>query len=123
MTKTATKPKSVNVQINKLFSRAVCDKAVEIDNMSKKDKKKGFTLNEKLEHYSNVASGEKAVKADSKFTEAEQRAYARGQRDARNESRRVWKSKNATAVEKQAYKDKKAAERAERKAKKGKGAK
>ena len=60
-----------------------------------KEKKKGFSCNEKLKHYSEIAKGEKAVKSDSKFTEAEQRAYARGQRDARNESRRLWKIRNA----------------------------
>ncbi len=81
-----------------------------------KDKKKGFSLKEKLAHYTAVAKGEKPTKAKSKFTEAEQKAYARGQRDARNESRRVWKNKNSTELEKQAYKDKKAAERAARKA-------
>ena len=81
-----------------------------------KDKKKGFTLNEKLKHYTEVATGAKPTKDGSKFTDAEQRAYARGQRDARNESRRVWKNKNSTDIEKQAYKDKKAAERAARKA-------
>lgn len=90
---------------------------------SKKNKQKGFSLNEKLSHYTAVAKGEKATKKGSSFSEAEQRAYARGQRDARNESRRVWKSKNSTAAEKKAYKDKKAAERAERRANKGKGVK
>lgn len=90
---------------------------------SKNDKKKRFSFKEKLSHYTAVANGEKATKASSNFSESEQRAYARGQRDARNESRRVWKSKNSTEAEKKAYKDKKAAERAERKANKGKGAK
>lgn len=83
--------------------------------------KKRFGLKEKREHYTAVAKGEKAVKADSKYSEAEQRAYARGQRDARNEAARVWKSQNSTAEEKQAYKDKKAAERAERKNNKKRG--
>ena len=91
--------------------------------MAQNNGRKRFSLKEKLAHYTAVAKGEKAVKKDSKYSEAEQQAYARGQRDARNESRRIWKSKNSTAMEKQAYKDKKAAERAERKAKKGKGAK
>ena len=85
-----------------------------------KDKKR-FSLKEKLAHYTAVAKGEKATKADSKYSDAEQKAYARGQRDARNESRRVWKSKNSTELEKQAYKDKKAAERAERKNNKKRG--
>ena len=60
----------------------------------KEEKKKGFACNEKLKHYTDVAKGEKEVKADSKYTEAEKRAYARGQRDARNESRRLFRIKN-----------------------------
>ncbi len=91
--------------------------------MAKEQGRKRFSLKEKLSHYTAVAKGEKPTKTDSKYSDAEQKAYARGQRDARNESRRVWKSKNSTDLEKQAYKDKKAAERAERKANKGKGVK
>lgn len=87
------------------------------------EKKKGFSLKEKLKHYTKVANGKKKTKSESKYSDAEQKAYARGQRDARNEQRRIWKSNNSTPEEKQAYKDKKAAERAEYKAKKGKGAK
>ncbi len=78
--------------------------------------RKRFSLKEKLAHYTAVAKGDTPTKADSKYSDAEQKAYARGQRDARNESRRVWKSKNSTAAEKKAYKAKKAAERAARKA-------
>ena len=70
------------------------------------------TQKEKRIHYTQVASGEKAVKENSKFSEAEQRAYARGQRDARNESARICAYKNATAEQRKAYKAKKAAERA-----------
>lgn len=53
-----------------------------------------YTMNEKLAHYSSVAKGEKAVKQTSKFTSAEQIAYARGQRDARNEQRKIFAIKN-----------------------------
>lgn len=75
---------------------------------------------EKRIHYSQVASGAKAVKSNSKYSEVEQRAYARGQRDARNESARITKYKNSTPEERAAYKQKKAAERAAWKAKQGK---
>ena len=67
---------------------------------------------EKRIHYSQVASGVKAVKSNSKFSEAEQRAYARGQRDARNESARICAYKNSTPEQRQAYKAKRAAARA-----------
>lgn len=50
-------------------------------------KRKGFTPNEKLKHYSCVASGKIPTKKDSKFTKKEQISYAKGQRDSRNESR------------------------------------
>lgn len=73
---------------------------------------------EKRIHYTQVANGTKPVKQDSKFSEAEQRAYARGQRDARNESARITKYKNSTELERAAYKEKKAAERAAYKQKK-----
>ena len=70
-----------------------------------------FGLKEKLKHYTAVASGEKAVKADSDYSEAEQSAYARGQRDARNESRRIYASQHSTSEQKESYKLKKARER------------
>lgn len=76
------------------------------------------TQKEKRIHYTQVANGTKPVKSDSKFSEAEQRAYARGQRDARNESARITKFKNSTEEERAAYKQKKAAERAAYKAQK-----
>lgn len=72
---------------------------------------------EKLQHYSEVAKGLKAVKSESKFSEAEQRAYARGQRDARNENNRLFKWKNSTPEEREAYKIKRAEERKAYKAK------
>ncbi len=72
------------------------------------EKKKGFSLKEKLKHYTEVANGKKKTKSESKYSDAEQKAYARGQRDARNEQRRIWKSNNSTPEEKQAYKDKNA---------------
>lgn len=74
------------------------------------------TQKEKRIHYTQVANGEKAVKQDSKFSEAEQRAYARGQRDARNEAARITKYKNSTELERAAYRQKKAAEHAAYKA-------
>lgn len=74
------------------------------------------TQKEKRIHYTQVANGTKAVKQGSKYSEAEQRAYARGQRDARNESARITKYKNSTELERAAYKQKKAAERAAYKA-------
>lgn len=70
-----------------------------------------FTQKEKRAHYTAVANGEKPVKADSKFTPAEQRAYARGQRDALNESARITAFKNSTEAEREAYKEKKRKER------------
>lgn len=74
------------------------------------------TQKEKRIHYSQVAKGEKPVKSNSKFSEAEQRAYARGQRDARNESARICKYKNSSPAEREAYKQKLKAERAARRA-------
>lgn len=61
-------------------------------------------MTEKLKHYTAVAAGEKEVKTGSKFSETEQRAYARGQRDARNEERRLFKFKNSTEAEREEYK-------------------
>ena len=58
--------------------------------------KKGFSLQEKREHYTAVASGKKPVKKDSGFTRKEQISYAKGQRDARNEELRVYAYKQAT---------------------------
>lgn len=45
-----------------------------------------FTPKERRAHYNQIGYGGAAVKADSRFTEEEQRAYARGQADARNEA-------------------------------------
>ena len=44
-----------------------------------------FTPKERRAHYAGVANGTVAVKPNSKFSEEEQRAYAKGQTDARNE--------------------------------------
>ncbi len=44
-----------------------------------------FTPKERRAHYNNVGYHDAPVKANSKFSEAEQRSYARGQADARNE--------------------------------------
>ncbi|MDE7107980.1 MAG: hypothetical protein K2O39_06615 [Clostridiales bacterium] len=70
-----------------------------------------FSLKDKRKHYTDVANGTTPTKADSKFSEAEQRAYARGQRDARNENARIFASKNATPEQKESWRLKKARER------------
>lgn len=72
-----------------------------------------FSLREKRRHYTDVASGKKDVKKDSKFSPEEQRAYARGQRDALNEAARITKWKNSTPEENAAYKERKRKEREE----------
>lgn len=77
-----------------------------------------FSLKEKRKHYTEVANGTKPTKANSKFSEAEQRAYARGQRDALNESARITKYKNSTLEERAAYKAQKRIEREAYKAQK-----
>ena len=56
--------------------------------------KKSLTQNEKLAHYRGIANGSKPVNSDSKYSAIEQMAYARGQRDARNEARKLWALKN-----------------------------
>ncbi len=76
------------------------------------------TQKEKRIHYSQVANGEKPVKQNSKFSEAEQIAYAKGQRDARNESAIICAIKNSTFEEREAYKQKRKAEREAYKAQK-----
>lgn len=68
----------------------------------------GFSQKDKLKHYTDVANGLTGVKSDSKYSESEQRAYARGQRDARNESRRIYASKNSTPEQKESYRLKRA---------------
>lgn len=72
-----------------------------------------FSSKEKRQHYTDIANGTKPVKSDSKFSEAEQRAYARGQRDARNENARIFASKNSTPEQKESYRLKKARQRLE----------
>ncbi len=78
-----------------------------------------YTPKERRAHYNAVAYGNAAVKADSKYSESEQRAYAKGQADARNEQAKVYvlgKYSSLSAAEKekirqedrvirQAYKD------------------
>lgn len=71
-----------------------------------------FKMKEKLKHYTAVASGEKATKKDSKFSKKEQQAYARGQRDARNEANAVYASQHATPAQKEAFKKKQAKRKA-----------
>ncbi len=55
-----------------------------------------YTQKEKLEHFRDVAKGKKPTKKDSVYTAAEQRAYARGQRDARNEANANYVYKNGS---------------------------
>lgn len=79
--------------------------------------KKGFTLREKREHYNGIVKGTVPVKKDSKFSAAEQIAYARGQADALNTGARICAYKKATPAEREAYRQKQAKKRAEFKAK------
>ena len=69
-----------------------------------------FSFKQKLAHYSAVADGSKSAKKESKFLQQEQRAYARGQRDARNEQRRAFAFKNATSEQREAYRAKRKAQ-------------
>ena len=64
-----------------------------------------FSFKSKLDHYSSVAKGQKEIKANSKYSEAEQRSYARGQMDARNESKRLFAFSKATPEQRAAYKE------------------
>lgn len=78
--------------------------------------KKGFTLREKREHYNGIVKGTVPVKQDSKFSPAEQIAYAKGQADALNTGARICAYKKATPAEREAYRQKQAKKRAEFKA-------
>ena len=71
-----------------------------------------YKQKQKLAHYSAVASGKKAPKNKSKYSKAEQIAYASGQRDARNEANRIYAYNNATPEQREIYKVKKAISRA-----------
>ena len=77
-----------------------------------------FSQKQKHEHYTQIANGTKKVKDTSKYSEAEQIAYARGQRDARNEQRRIYAYNNATPLEREAYKNKRKEEKLKYKANK-----
>lgn len=70
-----------------------------------------FSQKEKRKHYNAVAKGEKPVKSNSKFGKKEQIAYAKGQRDARNESVRITAYKNSSAEQRSAYKKQQAERR------------
>lgn len=59
----------------------------------KTSKRNRFSLKDKYKHYKAIAKGEGEVKKDSKYSEKEQRAYARGQVVAREELYRIAKSK------------------------------
>ena len=78
-----------------------------------------FFRKEKHEHYTKVAKGKEKVKKNSKFTEAEQRAYARGRMDQVNEDRANYAYKNSSEKQRQAYKEQRARERAEWKKRNG----
>ena len=73
-----------------------------------------FTWKEKRKHYTDVANGTKPVKANSKFTPEEQRAYARGQRDAMNDAavgHMLGKNSTLSEAEKLSFKEKRKAAR------------
>lgn len=70
-----------------------------------------FSQKDKRKHYTDVANGTVPVKANSKYSAAEQQAYARGQRDARNENARIFASKNATPEQKESWRLKRAKEK------------
>lgn len=92
--------------------------------VEKKEEKKGFTPKEKLSHYAAVANGSKPVKESEKHSAAQQRAYARGQTDARRElnmSFMLGKHSPLTDEEKAALKARNKARREEFKKNKGKG--
>ena len=66
---------------------------------------KGFTPKEKQEHYTGVAYGTIAPKANSSVSAQSQIDYARGQRDARNEMNRNYLlGKNSHLSEKEKIK-------------------
>lgn len=59
--------------------------------MAENNQKPFFKFDEQLAHYKAVANGSKPTKDSEKYTATEQQAYARGQRDARNQLNRRWK--------------------------------
>lgn len=66
-----------------------------------------FTPKERRAHYNQVGYSNAPVKANSQFAESEQRAYARGQADARNEQAVAYllgKNSPLTEKEKQQFK-------------------
>ena len=71
-----------------------------------------FSQKDKRAHYTAVANGAVPIKANSKYSAAEQLAYARGQRDARNENARIFASKNATPEQKESWRIKRAEKKA-----------
>lgn len=76
---------------------------------------KYFTKKEKREYYTKKAKGEIAPKKESKYSEAEQLAYARGQRDARNDimvGEMLGKNSKLSDAEKKAFKERRKAQRA-----------
>lgn len=55
--------------------------------MSKRNR---FTWKEMLQHYTDVASGKTPTKKKSKYSDQEQKSYAKGQRDAMNRQRGIF---------------------------------
>lgn len=52
--------------------------------------KQKFSFMDRLAHYTDVASGKKPTKKNSKYTDEQQRIYAKGQRDAMNRQRGIF---------------------------------
>lgn len=80
-----------------------------------------YTPKERRAHYTGVANGTIPPKADSKFSAQEQIAYAKGQRDARNDQTMGYllgKNSPLSAAEKQKLKDNRKATRESYKAQK-----
>ena len=59
-----------------------------------------FTRQEQREHYRGVANGTIPTKKDSKYSEAEQRAYARGKVDEMDRQAANWVRNNGTPEQK-----------------------
>lgn len=105
-------PDEAVMQTNSFFNRPILSFGRDKSNNSNSNKNyKGgdsmafFKTNrvEMRAHYNAVARGEKEVKADSKYTEAEQRAFARGAASILNADARMYAYSKATPEERIAY--------------------
>lgn len=65
-----------------------------------------YTRQEQREHYRGVANGTIPTKKDSKFTGAEQRAYARGKVEEMDKQAASWIRKNGTPEQKAGLEEK-----------------